>query len=116
MTFTNYTILDHLEQMQGKWLETESEIIEDVIYRLNKHPELASKSRKRPYVDQRSFLMNILRTHTRMPLIKIGRLFNRDHATVLWNVKRHKIFIESKDYDYTINTKKLSQTYKKILL
>jgi chromosomal replication initiation ATPase DnaA len=49
---------------------------------------IASKSRKREYVEARHIIHYLMNIHTRMPLASIGALTGRDHATVLNSKKK----------------------------
>lgn len=49
--------------------------------------EMKSKSRKLEIVEARHYAMTMLRRNTPMSTIKIGKVFHRDHATVLHAIK-----------------------------
>lgn len=70
------------------------ETIEQII----KEHKLDRKSRHRTKIYQRAYLYSILSTQG-INSIQIGRMFNRDHATVLHGIKIHKMFIK-KDFIY----------------
>ena len=48
--------------------------------------DIVGRSRKREYVDLRHFAFWAIRTTTKLPLKKIGKFFERDHATVLHGI------------------------------
>ncbi len=50
-------------------------------------PEMQSRSRKKGVVFPRQVAMYLSRRHTEESLADIGRVFNRDHATVLHSIK-----------------------------
>ncbi len=50
--------------------------------------EMQSKSRKRKLTFPRQIAMYLCRKHTEDSLVDIGRLFNRDHSTVLHAIKK----------------------------
>jgi chromosomal replication initiator protein len=56
---------------------------------IKKH-KLATKSRVRDYVILRQELMFRIRNRTKLSLTDIGKLFNRDHATVISGIKQVK--------------------------
>jgi len=75
-------------------------LIERVSRRLDiNYNNLKSKSRKRNYVMQRRSFMYLL-TNQDMTSSQIGKVFNRDHATVLANNTKHKQDIKIGYEDY----------------
>lgn len=63
--------------------------------------------RDRHLVETRTLIWNFLREHTKMSLKHLGKLFNRDHATVLHAIRRHRSNLE----EYS-NGKPINQEYK----
>lgn len=59
---------------------------------------LKLRSRKRELVIPRQIAFYLLRTKLDLTLSDIGRMFNRDHATVLYSVRTVKNFLEFDDY------------------
>ena len=51
--------------------------------------ELMSSSRKRELVFYRTIVFKILKKHFNMTLAQIGRLTNRDHATVMYGISKY---------------------------
>jgi hypothetical protein len=66
------------------------ETIEQII----KEQKLDRKSRHRTKIYQRAYLYSVLYNQG-INSIQIGRMFNRDHATVLHGIKIHKMFIKN---------------------
>lgn len=56
--------------------------------------QLKSRSRLRNIVEARQMAMWAIKQKTRIQLVDIGNMFNRDHSTVLWSVKTINQFIE----------------------
>tara|TARA_R110002153_G_scaffold189041_4_gene341898 strand:+ start:7908 stop:8252 length:345 start_codon:yes stop_codon:yes gene_type:complete len=112
----SYTILQHLEMMQGKYLKTEESIIYHVSEYLDENPIVKSKTRKRYCVDERTYLIMILKKHTKLSLLKVGAIVGKpDHAVVLHYLKRHNVFTETNDIQYKENTKKFTKIFKNVL-
>lgn len=63
---------------------------------------LDTKSRKQEIVYKRAYLMHILRCQ-KIPLKIIGRYFNRNHATVLYQCKMVKQYLHELEDDIYIN-------------
>lgn len=61
----------------------------DKIKELIKRDKLNSKNRVHENVYKRAYLMHQLRS-AGMNLIEIGKMFNRDHATVIHNLRTHE--------------------------
>ena len=64
-------------------------------YKVSIH-ELASRTRKAEYIELRQFLCSYLRDYNNMSLKKIGKILNRDHATVInaLNVYKDRMLLE----------------------
>jgi len=74
-----------------------SKIIIASAYACDVTPELIkSKSRSRDAVIARSFIYNHLRNNG-YTYDAIGKLFNKDHTTVLFSIKNFKLLIEVRD-------------------
>lgn len=73
-------------------------MIEQAEFLIEKH-KLSRRSRKQFLVHQRAFLMNRLQKHG-VSLIRIARMFNMNHATVLHNVKNAQYFENVEDKLY----------------
>lgn len=62
--------------------------------------ELLSKGRKRECVWLRFMLYDYLKTNTSLVLSQIGKIFNRDHTTVLYGIGKHKEYLDWNDKEY----------------
>ena len=67
---------------------------------------LDGKCRKRGLVDQRSYLYHMLRKEAGMTLVKIGEMFNKDHATIMHGLKSYEALKDSKLF--IVNTSKIA--------
>jgi len=76
----------------------------DKIKELIEKDGLVTKSRHRYLVDKRNYMFNALREEG-FTFQKIGEIFERNHATIINGIKKHKQLTKHKDYDYIINTK-----------
>jgi hypothetical protein len=56
------------------------------------------KSRKQEHLFRRYYLMYYLRKCYKAPLESIGRLFNKDHATIINAIKQYEILKGDKDF------------------
>ena len=75
--------------------------------------KLDTKSRIRERVYKRAFLCSHLRENTTKSLEQIGKMFNRDHSTVIHLINNvHKRYIEIKDKEYSDSTKSLRASLK----
>lgn len=116
-TDSRYTILEHIDVCSGVLLKTPESIIDFIERYLARFPELTGTSRKRVLVDKRRYLMYVLKKKTELSLSEIGDIFgNRDHSTVLWNIKKHKLFTEINDDIYRYNTKEIHSLFKQLIL
>jgi len=62
--------------------EQRAEIIRAEVYRyLNVQPD--QPGRRREIVEARQFSMYYIKRYTKLSLVRIGRMFGKDHATVL---------------------------------
>lgn len=64
--------------------------------------DLLSKSQTRECVLPRQIAMSLCRTKLKLPFIKIGTLFGRDHSTVMTSVKNIQKGLEENNQDLTI--------------
>lgn len=62
--------------------------------------KIISKSRERRLVWIRYILYNYLKTIGSMTLSEVGKVFGRDHATVIHGLKKHNDFTQWNDYEY----------------
>ena len=60
--------------------------------------ELDGKSREQFYVYRRHYLCWALYRTNQLTLSQIGRMFNRDHATVLHSIRKHEELKDNKFY------------------
>lgn len=67
--------------------------------------KLKSQSRKRQIVDIRRMCMSLIRSKLKLPTPVIGAIFDRDHATILFNINQHKDL-----YNYDAEYKTLYDT------
>ena len=58
------------------------------------------RNRTQNKVYQRYYLFNYLRENTTLSLTAIGKMFMKDHATVINGINRHTDFIEYNDKKY----------------
>ena len=70
--------------------------------------ELSIKSRKRIFSEPRAIACYLLRKHTQMTLEEIAQTFNRNHASVVYNVKLIKEWMLF-DYKFYIIVKYLEE-------
>ena len=76
--------------------------------------KLQLPNRRRDIVHQRFFLMWYLRENTSMTLTEIGKLFWKDHATVIHAVEYHKTSIEINDSLYFKNIARIKNYFESI--
>lgn len=62
--------------------------------------KLDKKSRKRETVYKRYYLMNVIYMRSNMTLSDIGKLFNRDHSSVIHGIREHKRWWKQLDKEY----------------
>lgn len=68
--------------------------IKDFIY-IN---DLANKTRKREVVYKRHYMMKYLKETSDFTLTKIGKLFNKDHSTVIHALKQYDALKDYSDF------------------
>lgn len=66
-------------------------------YRPVTDAELFSKKRNRRIVEARQLIMYFISSNTRLGVVRIGRIFNRDHTTVLHSNKAVRNLTETDD-------------------
>ena len=72
-------------------------------YNLSK-TDLLSKSRSSELVKYRQIGMYLMRKYTKMSLARIGKIFDRDHSTVICSIKKVEIYYEiEKKYKYELD-------------
>jgi len=87
-------IIDNISKDRNFALDlTPTDIIQVIsdFYRL----DISKNTRKREYVDARRMAFFLIKNKFRIPLIKIGKLLNKDHATVLWSLKTFEDLLET---------------------
>ena len=65
---------------------------------------LLTKSRNRDIVDRRSYLYYKLKEEG-YSLTNIGKLFDKNHATIINGIKKHEFYTMHNDYSYSRNIK-----------
>jgi len=88
MTYAEY-------KRQTNWIPRIAEVID--------LEDFKKVSRKQYLVHQRYYLMWFLKQNTKLPLTKIGQMFNRDHATVIYGIKCHQNLTITGDKVYRDN-------------
>lgn len=78
-------------------------IVEEII----EVEDMTFKNRTSCKAHQRYYLMNFLRQNTTLSLTTIGKLFDRDHATVMNGIKRHDEFMQYNDKFYKQNVESI---------
>jgi hypothetical protein len=81
----------------------------DAVQGLIDEMDLTTKCRTNEYLIPRCILYNILYRKGCMSLMKIGKLFNKDHATVINGLKKYDAFMLCKDFEF-INYKEMIET------
>ena len=71
---------------------------------------LITKSRYRTFLDRRSYLYAMLNKNG-MSLVEIGRLFNKNHATIINGIKKHHAYTRFKDELYLHNVKEYREIF-----
>lgn len=67
--------------------------------------DIGKNTREKQYITARSYFYKLLRDNTNMTLSRIGKVFNKNHATVLHSIKQLEGHI---NYDNYIETEYLS--------
>lgn len=94
MTPMIYVGLPHVEKLN--YINRLHEVISETVaeYFNVSINSLKSASRLHEYVEARMILIYLLKTHTQMSFMGIGRYLNRHHATIMYNFQRCKELIE----------------------
>lgn len=77
-----------------------------------KEDYIRSECRERELVAARFIFFHFAKKETGKSLIKIGNFINKDHATVLYGIRKVKDMIETKEPFYTDLYKKTQQKLK----
>jgi len=88
-----------------KSMETTKDFIQNVIEVVEKH-DLKKVSRKQEIIYPRYYIYSLLRD-AKYSLSAIGRIFNKDHASVLHGIKMHKLYTKNKDKVYEMLTEQV---------
>ena len=73
--------------------------------------DLKAKNRKREFIYKRFYLFNFLsNSNLKINYTQIGKLFNKDHATVLNGLKQHNDLMQFNDDVYLEHTKEIADT------
>ena len=71
--------------------------------------KLKSQSRKRQVVDIRRMCMSLIRAKLKLPTPVIGAIFDRDHATILFNINQHEdLYSYDTEYQTLYDTLKIA--------
>jgi hypothetical protein len=79
-------------------METSKDFIQNVLEVVERH-DLKKVSRKQEIIYPRYYIYSLLRD-AKYSLSAIGRIFGKDHATVLHGIKMHKQYTRNKDKVY----------------
>ena len=71
---------------------------------------LVTNSRYRTFLDRRSYLYAMLNKNG-MSLVEIGRLFKKNHATIINGIKKHHAYTRFKDELYLHNVKEYQEIF-----
>ena len=73
--------------------------------------DLKGKNRKREFIYKRFYLFNFLsNSNLKINYTQIGKLFDKDHATVLNGLKQHNDLMQFNDDVYLEHTKEIADT------
>ncbi len=72
-----------------------NELIDKVVYKIRKD-KLKHKSRKREFINKRMYLYYLLKEHD-YSYTDIGKLFNKNHATIIHGCRQYRDLKNSKD-------------------
>ena len=92
------------------WIEYKKEDVIDYlphVKQIIEEEKLDKPNRRRDIVHQRFFLMWYLRENTSMTLTEIGKLFLKDHSTVIHAVDYHFNSIDINDSLYFKNVERI---------
>jgi chromosomal replication initiation ATPase DnaA len=106
-----WTFRDQEEVESGEYLKTKDSI-KRIVVEIAKEKNLITRSRKRELVDRRKYLFHVLRDKAHVSLSEIGRIFKKDHATVLHGLKSYD---QIKDFpDYQENVREIRSFLKEV--
>lgn len=57
--------------------------------------DLTGRLRDREFVVPRQIAMFLIKEHTKMSLVEIGKMFNRDHSTVIYSIRTVRDLLET---------------------
>jgi chromosomal replication initiation ATPase DnaA len=75
-------------------IEVDRKLVEDAV-RIS-HLDIDKfviNSREGEYVDCRRMIMAVMRIHLGYSLTKVGKLFNKDHSSIIHNIRKHNDFL-----------------------
>lgn len=87
-------------------------IVEEII----EVEQMTFKNRTQDKAHQRYFLMNYLRENTTLSLTSIGKMFDRNHATIMNCLKRHNDYTEYGDKNYSKNVASIKEYLEQVLV
>lgn len=113
MTPEIYVGLDEKQQFFSRnkiKIVDKHEIINAVCFALNvSKSDLIGQSRKRPIVIARHIAIGLIRKYNQeSTLVSIGKLFDRDHSTVIYSVENFEN-LNGRDKEFTADVKKVLQ-------
>lgn len=85
----------------------------DLIKQLIEKDELNSKSRHAPIIHRRMYLYNVMRRQGMM-YERIGKYFNRNHATVIHGLNRYEYLMDVEDPVLLIDIEHYQKLFKEI--
>lgn len=99
--------LSQMMKVYNPPLSENEQIIMNVCKALDvEYNDVIGPLRNRDLLEARKIACTILReTHT---LYAIGKLFNRDHATVMWALKSYKDLMSAKDKEFMAKVKRVN--------
>lgn len=94
--------VSHISDITQKVIKTVAEF-----YKIN-WLELMSRRRTREVADARQIAMYLIRNNSKLGVVEIGRLFNRDHSTVIYATQTVQDLIDT-DKSYRFNVKEIEK-------
>lgn len=73
---------------------------------------LESPDRTRAVTEARQMAMYLIRKYTKYTMVTVGRLFGRDHSTVIYSLANVNNMIDSKNFDFVTMLKKIEEKVK----
>jgi chromosomal replication initiator protein len=93
-------IIDQLIQQETKEILNAEKILDIVSQSFGIHPDdLLNKSQARESVLPRQISMYLLRSLLKMPYLKIGKYFDKDHSTVMSSIRQITKGLEKQSQD-----------------